>query len=413
MALLASAVVGLVAACNDVPSPTGVTIDEAPSLAAVQIAAVVRPAWSLDSKFERIAGQVPGFAGLYFDRVGNLQVNVTNTNSTLATIRSAILAEMGEGFLSSWSPGAAEAVIRVNVVEYSTAELLEAYDAARSTIWAVEGHKTADVDEVANRIWLGVDPGSANAMTSALIRSGADLAMFTVEETITPLQPLNNHTLQSDFDSLLGSIQIERFGGGECTATFATEYSIGTPGWVTASHCTTDTFDYDGVTMYQADYHGWAPWLRDWGTESIDPDPFTTGCSDSDGCRYSDSAMIEADEPIKLGYIMNTVTRGDPYELDTDEAMEIGMEGSGCPAVGTTVDKIGRTSGWTYGHVFRSCYDHDTSPSPSWGGVTILNTTEVHGAWAQGGPTTQLCGVARARRPYTTGRKMRLQIHGI
>ena len=94
--------------------------------------------------------------------------------------------------------------------------------------------------------------------------------------------------------------------------------------------------------------------------ESADPAYFTGGdCPRHKRCRYSDSAFATYDTATTgaLGAIAQTdgVNTGSVTVGSTN--FSITAVGSGNATVGTTLNKVGRTTGWSQGTVSRSCAD--------------------------------------------------------
>ncbi|MEW5930274.1 MAG: hypothetical protein AB1941_22675 [Gemmatimonadota bacterium] len=88
------------------------------------------------------------------------------------------------------------------------------------------------------------------------------------------------------------------------------------------------------------------------GTERFDPPSFQGGsCPPDFQCRWSDAALVRYEGSIgdQFGYIAR------PYygSIDIDPAnprFRIDQEVS-YPADNSIVDKVGQTTGWTYGYV--------------------------------------------------------------
>jgi hypothetical protein len=102
------------------------------------------------------------------------------------------------------------------------------------------------------------------------------------------------------------------------------------------------------------------------GTEVSDP-PFFTGrpCPSGRKCRYSDAARVRYQTTVSsdLGGIARTTFRSlangsitingaNPFFNITSESP---------PLQGATVNKVGRTTGWTYGTIGGTCLDVNVS----------------------------------------------------
>ena len=96
------------------------------------------------------------------------------------------------------------------------------------------------------------------------------------------------------------------------------------------------------------------------GFETIDPGLFTgSPCPPGDECRWSDSLFIHEDQlvPRDQGRIARPEA---PGLLTIDHlAPQFRIVAEAGPLmVGTFVDKVGRTTGWTAGHVTIVCQDY-------------------------------------------------------
>ncbi len=154
----------------------------------------------------------------------------------------------------------------------------------------------------------------------------------------------------------------------------------GERGFVTNSHCTNNQGGVESTDTYQ-------PTLGSdlIGQEIRDPEYSSSlySCPSGRDCRYSDSALIEfnADISTTKGLLYGTTSR-DPeqgstwveYEYYTDIVQERFIEGF-------FQDKIGRTTGWTYGELVRACENipvfREVNGFPVDTGITLLCQNEV------------------------------------
>ncbi len=325
-----------------------------------------RPHWSIDAGFERIAAQIPSFAGAYL-RNGELILRSTmsvNLDAALLTIEN----ELPEVFQRASS-------YRLEGAEFTIRELFEEYDRLLPTLLTTDWVVTTDVHEVRNRIVVTVLESDRLAAAETLDAPNAQMALVNLDYVSGPGEPLT--TLASQFDTLAGGIRIHD-GQGQCSIGFPVSYSGG-DGFVTASHCTTNWFYLDGNDIGQ-------PTLSTVvGSEAVDPSIFFGGgCPDVDGCRYSDAALIDASVPISLGFILATMGRDSATTtVDPWNPISIGVESMGSPATGTTVDKVGAQTGWTVGEVDATCVTHQLV---EFGGASILCVNSVDDSdWVDGG----------------------------
>jgi hypothetical protein len=219
----------------------------------------------------------------------------------------------------------------------------------RSTaLFEIEGVFWTDADEQNNVIVVGVrNEGLAKAVKKKAEEVGipADAVQVVTAEPIVPVA-----TLTDRIRPLRGGLQIA-FSNYLCTESFNATRS-GVAGFAVASHCT-DKRGEVGTKHYQ-------PTRADAnliGTESADPQFFTKGiCPISYKCRWSDSAFDQLASGVTadLGFIARPdgVNTG---SLTIAGSFRVVGEAPSNATVGETLNKVGRTTGWSQGPVTRSC----------------------------------------------------------
>jgi hypothetical protein len=349
--LTAFAAVLLLGACTPDQEPTS-PADNTPDLArglAAQGSELPSAA-----QFDR---QVPGFGGFYLNADGTPTVYLTRGSSRAPAER--LLA----GYLAG--KGLSTASIHVMEAQYRWQQLQRWQAAASVQGLAIAGAVFVDNDETINRIKIGVsDMGAAGQVRAAVTRIGVPDAAVVVER-VDPIVQVA--TLQNVVDRpVRAGVQIN-FPGFLCSvgfnATSGTQKSF-----VTASHCTNKQGGVES-TPY------WQPLESVDGTqistEVADPvylKGVGTGCPRSRLCRYSDAsraAYINGANQA-LGLIARTsgpnngsLTIVGSFSITSDDCGTTG----GCLAVGTTVNKVGRTTGWTAGAITNTCVNTGVSGS--------------------------------------------------
>jgi hypothetical protein len=181
------------------------------------------------------------------------------------------------------------------------------------------------------------DPGACDP--------GPDYTVQPPEYTYLAAPP---RTLGSPFATLMGGIRIRNDAGGACTLGFVATYQ-GRKAFVTNSHCTrtTEYLDQPRTDFFQPD------WARSAvGREWIDD------FKRSMGYRMADASIAElingyrGDQayiarPATRSYRMN-IQRGDTT-LASGASPWIRVTGEGTMVKDAIYDKIGATTGWTYG----------------------------------------------------------------
>ena len=350
------------AACDTFDPPVGPpTGDPAQSRGAPQ-AGLRTP----DDEFARAArAEVPGFAGFHLQDDGTPVILLTDPAQRGAAQR--YLAGHLRAARSGRHAGAsAQPVFRT-----------AAYDFAQLHEWSQALHPTLDrsdvflidVDEVRNRVHVGVQDAQAVAAVRAEgARLGIPPAALHVE---TQPRPERRATVRERHTNVRGGIQIA-FSGGLCTQGFNARNHNNQWIFVTNSHCTPTYFGYDGGTIYQHTVSS----SNIAGGEVAD-----RGLYACDGagtwCRKADAAFVShnGSRTIDQGRIARTAwATGGPGGLTITGEFDIVGRYTGTLPVNSYLDKTGRTSGSTYGQVTHSC-------------VTIgnLRCQDISKVWSEGG----------------------------
>ena len=227
-----------------------------------------------------------------------------------------------------------------------------------------QGAVFVDNDETANRVRIGVaDVSSLGQVRAAVARSGLPDEAVLIEQA-EPIVLVA--TLQNVVDRpVRAGVQIH-FGQYVCSvgfnATDGTQRSF-----VTASHCTNKQGGVESTAYYQPLQSSSGGQIA---TEVEDPVYVRNGpgCPRGRLCRYSDAARALYANPANqaLGLIAKTgaATNGSleiagSFTISADDCSTTG----GCLAVGTLVNKVGRTTGWTAGNITNTCVNTGVSGS--------------------------------------------------
>lgn len=226
-------------------------------------------------------------------------------------------------------------------------------------VMALGGTVFADHDEKANKLVFGVE--NANAVTGiqkALAALGVPSADYTVEVT-EPIQQLA--TLQDRFRPTQAGSQIH-FGNYLCTMGFNVEHAGGRS-FITNSHCTNKQGGTEGTT-YAQPTRTVDPTVI--ATEAADPVYFKGGvCPRGKLCRYSDaSRALYGSTASNRGDILKT-TGANNGSLTVAGVFAVTSQDNTTAnfAIGTVLNKVGRTTGWSQGPVSRTCVNTNVSGS--------------------------------------------------
>ena len=349
LAILATVL--FVGACGPDREPTS-PADNTPDLGAAQAS----QGGELPSAAE-FNRQVPGFGGFYLNQDGTPTVYLTRGSSRAPAER--LLA----GYLSA--NGLSTAAVHVLEAQYRWQQLQRWQAAASVQGLAIAGAVFVDNDETINRIKIGVsDMGAAGQVRAAVTRAGVPAEAVTIERVEPIIQVA---TLQDVVDRpVRAGVQIN-FPGYLCSvgfnATSGTQKSF-----ITASHCTNKQGGVEGTPYWQP-------------LESVDPTQIATevadpvyqkgvgaGCPRSRLCRYSDASRAAYSNGANqaLGLIAQTSGPNNgslnivgSFSITSNDCGTTG----GCLAVGTTVNKVGRTTGWTAGNITNTCVNTGVSGS--------------------------------------------------
>ncbi|HKY61223.1 MAG TPA: hypothetical protein VJP59_09445 [Gemmatimonadota bacterium] len=329
-----------------------------------------------------VAHAVPGFAGYFLDDAQRPTVYLTDVTQRPA-------AELA---LSGWlsSRGFTSASLQVRQARYDWFQLHAWYDRAWTAALSVSGAVFSDVDEGNNRLRFG--GADLAALAAAVAGAGVPTDAFVVERA-SPIALRS--TLQDRVRPVAGGYQINFLSVEDmtvpatglprslvCTLGFNAipeDPSFGqNPSYVTNAHCTGVSADDALVPMdhYQPlqdpDGDGFTNAENFIGSQVDDPSTtITLDCvslfdepavSAPGPCRWSDASRGEYAEgvPFQLGQIARPVAF-DPVQgtLEVDPkrpTFEI-IDEQPFAVLGETVNKVGRTTGWTGGEVTGTCVD--------------------------------------------------------
>lgn len=301
----------------------------------------VPAAGTIEATFGQLSHEISGFAGLYYDDAGQLNVRLLGKGGE-AAVRAAFGAQA-----------------RIQSADYDFVTLAAWRNKMRS-VFHLSSVTFLDLDERRNRIVIGLLPGAGTSEKLALENEIRNLLIpreAVLVEDVAPFEYAT--TLQdSNIHPQRGGVQIDFVASpgvsSVCTLGFNihvsdTEYGD-SEGFVTCSHCTYLAAHDDG------DYVGW-------GQEVRDPAYFTSSpCPAAHRCRYSDAAAIRylyAMEQGGLGIERTTFSGGcSSGSIDIDSTNPyFSFTQTGAAFVGTEVNKMGRTTGWTVGNVANTCAD--------------------------------------------------------
>ena len=293
------------------------------------------------------ARAIPGFGGLFLDPVRGAPTVYLTDPRQRSSAQTALEASLN-------ALGFAPSQLQVLKGDYDFIQLDGWLGKASPEALAIPGTVFTDLDEARNRLRIGVATDDAErSVRGVLARLGIPTGAVIVERT-QPVQSLA--TLRDNVNPERGGLQISNSGGGLCTLGFTSVIpSTGSRGFITNSHCTTTRGGVEGTRFHQPIATNLI------GTEAADP-AFFTGlpCPSGRRCRWSDAARVRYAAGVSntLGEIARTNSRntlnGSRTINASNPVLRITSE-IASPLQFSQVNKIGRTTGWTFGVVTNTC----------------------------------------------------------
>ena len=233
--------------------------------------------------------------------------------------------------------------IRVEVGQYSFAELKSWYDRLSFEVLAIPGAVMTDIDERSNLIRVGVTDEDAARRADVKLRDLQIPSDVVVVELTEPVQP--QATLRDHVRPLIGGLQITNPTGSACSLGFPAIHGV-TSGFVTNSHCTNTQGGVESTQVYSPNLVA-----QDWvGTEALDPPYWASGCTPGYFCRYSDAAFIAS----TAGSQGMLAVSGGLYDLNIYGTSRV-VQAELWPVAGQAVSKTGRTTATTAGNIDSTC----------------------------------------------------------
>ncbi len=257
----------------------------------------------------------------------------------------------------------------------STAQdrLAALFPEASAEVLAMPGTVWADYDETRGKLVFGVQ--NANA-SRGIQRSMEARGLATEDFVIEAAEPIYRmaHLQTSEFRPTQAGTQIH-FGGYVCTLGFNVDHSGGRS-FITNSHCTNTQGGTEQTTYAQPVRNSAGTNLI--ATEAADPIYSSTlpGCSAGKVCRYSDAsrALYNSDAVESAQGLIARTTGVNNKSLTTAGTFHITSQNTTAQTFSGSVDKVGRTTGWTRGEVTNTCVNVNVSQST----IQLLCQTMVY-----------------------------------
>jgi hypothetical protein len=335
-----AAAVLVLAACSDQSQPS------APD----QPADLARAQGQADDA-NALARTVPGFGGFFYDAQGRPTMYLTSPSARDASARA--LAPYLQ------KHGLAAGAIQTRPAAHSWDQLERWHGRVSPLALATRGAVYVDADEALNRITVGAERGAVGQVRAALARLGLPASAVVVQEAapvtfaVAPKPKPGTKSLQGEVRPIIGGVQIN-FPGFLCTLGFNIN-----GGFITNSHCTNIQGGVNGTPYWQPLQSVNSTQIA---TEVADPNYVSGGsCPAGRRCRRSDSSR--ASYANGIGYTVGRIAQTTRPGRSLTITGEWSISGEGVASVGQTVNKVGRTTGWSQGRVTNTCVDTNLSGS--------------------------------------------------
>lgn len=356
----------------------------------------------------RLAREIPGFGGMFYDVDGNLQVIIAQPASGAVMSAGQVTTKVRAAIAARSGAAATLGKVVVKKGQYGIAELEDMHDRARAVL-ATKGVVFVGTKESANRVAIGLDRTNRNPaqlqrqVLRQLAALGVSKAAIVIEQ-VDPVTPVT--TLRDRVRGVVGGAQIyfpSPPGAFICSLGFNVRPpALSINFFVTASHCTQHQGGVENTQYFQA--------LRDTntfiGVEVLDPDYGSAGgyCPTGKRCRFSDASMGRYDANIEvafggLAHTTFTLIRKGSIELDPNAPQLTIIGEAPYPREGQSMSKVGRTTGWTTGIVQFTCVDVNVTGSD----ISLICQDIVEagvGPGDSGSPVFQQVGISNRATLY-------------
>lgn len=377
--VVATTVCGASVACTDANAPTG---DRDVTHPAALKAGQEMAAYPEERPFLDLSSSVPSHGGFYFDTLGNVIVlikDLREAQAAKAILRSRFTRELSRSRLKN-----PQADVIARPAEYTFLELKRWRDQLNEGVFSVPGVEWLDLDEVQNRVVVGLDFGADPGRTRRLAETlGVPQAALKFEAT-GPYIP--NQLLTDQFRPIEGAIKIQRVepaGTHTCTLGVTALWN-GARAFITASHCSAVQMLADSTLMYQPR----APTvpadstLVPIGYEAADYSRQCGNklCADADVSVYVftlDSTQWVLGRVAKTSSGCLPSCPNNTLVVDPNEPHWV-ITGTHSPfVVNDLVNMIGESSGWDQGFVKKTCVNVST-------GSGFIRTCQVFANYGSG-----------------------------
>lgn len=373
---------------------------------AAELTNVNNERWSENPKVHRatrhyryFASEIPKFGGLFFENRGEtLVLQVTDKSEVkeqkIANKARNYISQEAMNLVKGVRRGIDEIDVDIRNAEFKYSKLVKWFDNVHNEIIRAEGVTLASISQRDNQLRVGIIQDKYKQNIHDILQE-KNVPEEAVKIDITgeikkdiSSSTSSSNTLRDKVRPLVGGLEIngyEDVGGqqvaGTCTFSFNI-YWQNKRHWITNSHCTKQRWDENpDDDYYQSSLLDGSD--AKIGYEVFDPSGYNF-CGPYAHCRDSDAAILKLQDDVNwnFGKIARTtqaagpgegsgsieIEENNPYFTITDDRDEADF------VTGIPVEKVGRTTGWTYGEIVDDCativFDDDDLTYP--GGYSYL-----------------------------------------
>ena len=382
-ALAFAACVGLVACSGDARDPASPKHDDSGAQLRAVAGALLDSARkgasegavaSGDDLLLKIEADAPGFAGYYWDDSKGAVVVQLAKGANSTTARSALRLHAAKG-RNDFGDGRDLGKATDQTVTYSFSELVAAKRLLARLAFYQAGAAAIDADERANRVRIDMPPGADRGKLEAVIRASGVPREIVSIATEAPLQPVASVRDRAR-PTIVGGMQIGMQLGSNasrCTLGYDVTTSLGETGFLTAGHCVSSPYGSGatGLAIYQnvvgsSNTVGATLLNTAWNLTS------PPSCSGFALCTMADVGFVQYSSTNFLEKrVVQTKTVGTNNAGGSITVQSWWTANGSVPPtyVGQSVDKVGRTTGWTRGTVDATCMDVAVALDPYTGAI--------------------------------------------
>lgn len=334
------------------------------------------PPLTVDTEMLRWNDGIPGFGGFFYDDAGLPTVYLLDPSQDGAA-RETFGAE-----------------VQVLPGTWEFRQLAE-WKSRLLPLLSLPGAVLLDIDESLNRLRVSLHATAEDRKVNRerveleLAFSGVPRKAVIVDETepVLPAQSLTDR-----FEPVPGGVHIA-WGGSFCTLGYNVfRQATGDFGFITNSHCSQIQGRTEGTVYHQpADPNPVAVEVHD---PAYRASPW---CPPGRYCRYSDALFARYHDPSLGAFPLVARTAGRGVQTGSSDTVSSPFQVVTLipfPLQGWEVNKIGRSTGWTYGRITQTCADINSAP-----GITLLCQHTVHAGARPGDSGSPVFRVRGSRFP--------------